>query len=99
MRFIDSCIRAAEEFNELTKIPKKKKPKEEKIGMFDYFKLRKAYNTLQLQYDVLENTVKDELYKEFMKKLGEPIEMERLRNDNKRLRLLVKSLKKEKQGK
>lgn len=88
MGFIASCIRAAEEYTESTK-----KLKKEKGGLFDYFKLRKAYNTVVLERDVLENTIKDELYKEFMKKLGEPVENDRLKKENKRLRQQVKSLK------
>lgn len=50
-------------------------------------------NTLEGEVDVLENSIKDELYKEFMKKLGESFENERLRKENKRLRQQVKSLK------
>ena len=86
--FIASCIQAAEEYTKSTK-----KFKKEKCGLFDYFKLRKAYNTVVLERDVLENTIKDELYKEFMKKLGEPVEVDRLKKENKRLRQQVKSLK------
>lgn len=50
-------------------------------------------NTLEGEVDVLENTIKDELYKEFMKKLGEPMEVERLRKENKMLRQKIKVLK------
>lgn len=56
-------------------------------------KQKRKINTLKLKVEVLENTIKDELYKEFMEKLGEPIEIERLKNDNKRLRKKVKQLK------
>lgn len=63
--------------------------------MYNKLKLLRRINTLENQIDVLENTIKDELYKEFMKKLSEPIENERLRKENKRLRLQIKSMKEE----
>lgn len=63
--------------------------------MCNKLKLLHRINTLENQVDVLENTIKDELYKEFMKKLSEPIENERLRKENKRLRLQIKSMKEE----
>lgn len=53
----------------------------------------KEINALKLEVETLKNSIKEELYKEFMKKLGEPIEAERLRKENKRLRQQVKSLK------
>lgn len=85
MRFLSSCVKAAKEYTDSSK--------RKKGGLFDYFKLRKAYNTVVLERDVLENTIKDELYKEFMKKLGEPVEVDRLKKECKRLRQQVKSLK------
>lgn len=63
--------------------------------MCNKLKLLHRINTLENQVNVLENTIKDELYKEFMKKLSEPIENERLRKENKRLRLQIKSMKEE----
>lgn len=56
-------------------------------------KLIKCINALETKIESLENTVKDELYKEFMAKLSEPQELVRLRKENKRLRLQVKELK------
>lgn len=56
-------------------------------------KLIKCINALETKIESLENTVKDELYKEFMAKLSEPQELVRLRKENKRLRFQVKELK------
>ena len=49
-------------------------------------------NTLENENETLKNTIKDELYKEFMKKLGEPLEIARLRKENKKLRKQKKEL-------
>lgn len=62
-------------------------------GTYIIAKQKRKINTLELKVEMLENSIKDELYKEFMEKLGEPIEIERLKNDNKRLRKKVKQLK------
>lgn len=56
-------------------------------------KLRKRINTLELENESLKETIKEELYRTFMEKLGEPQEIERLRNDNKALRKKIKTLK------
>lgn len=61
--------------------------------MFDYMKLLRKYNKVQGELEVLKETVKDELYKKWMDKLGEPLEMERLRKENKDLRKKIKVLK------
>jgi len=49
-------------------------------------------NMLENRVDVLESTIKDELYKEFMNKLSEPVELERYKKENKYLRNKVKVL-------
>ena len=49
-------------------------------------------NTLENENETLKNTIKDELYKEFMKRLGEPLEVSRLKRENKRLRKQKKEL-------
>ncbi len=67
------------------------KTKDKIIGFCD--KKQRRINTLELQVETLENIIKDELYKEFMAKLGEPAEIQRVKKENKRLRLQVKSLK------
>ena len=55
-------------------------------------KKRKKINTLENENETLKNTIKDELYKEFMKRLGEPLEVSRLKRENKRLRKQKKEL-------
>ena len=69
------------------------KPVKEKLP--SKIKLRRRINTLETENEVLKNTIKDELYKEFMKKLGEPDENKRLREENKRLRMKIKDYKEE----
>lgn len=56
-------------------------------------KMRKRINALETENEMLKESIKEELYKTFMAKLGEPLEMERLRNDNKNLRKKIKTLK------
>lgn len=58
-----------------------------------WIKQHRQINTLENKVEALENTIKEELYKEFMKKLGEPMEVERLRKENKMLRQKIKVLK------
>lgn len=55
--------------------------------------LIKKINTLTNEKETLKECIKDELYKTFMEKLNEPLEVERLKKENKRLRAKVKSLK------
>ena len=56
-------------------------------------KMRKRINTLECENEVLKNAIKDELYKIFMKKLAEPEESKRYKEDNIRLRKQIKVLK------
>lgn len=56
-------------------------------------KMRKRINTLETENETLKNTIKDELYKIFMKKLAEPEEAKRYKEDNVRLRKQIKVLK------
>ena len=56
-------------------------------------KLGKRINTLELENEVLKNAIKDELYKIFMKKLAEPEEAKRYKEENIRLRKQIKVLK------
>ena len=59
-----------------------------KIGEKD-----KKINTLENKIEELESVIKDELYKIFMEKLSEPAKIEKLIEENKRLRKKVKLLK------
>lgn len=63
------------------------------MKIFNIIKLNKKINTLENQVETLENSIKDELYKEFMKKLGETTENDRLKKENKKLRAKIKDLK------
>lgn len=58
-----------------------------------WIKQHRQINTLENKVEALENSIKEELYKEFMKKLGEPMEVERLRKENKMLLQKIKVLK------
>ena len=58
-----------------------------------WIKQHRQINTLENKIEALENSIKEELYKEFMKKLGEPMEAERFRKENKMLRQKIKVLK------
>ena len=63
------------------------------MKMIDIIKLKRKINTLENQIETLENSIKDELYKEFMKKLGETAENDKLKKENKKLRIKIKELK------
>ena len=58
-----------------------------------WLKQWREINTLKLEVETLKDSIKEELYKEFMKKLGEPLENERLCKENKMLRQKIKVLK------
>lgn len=50
-------------------------------------------NTIENELETLKNVVKSELYKEFISKLGEQYEIDRLKKENKKLRMQNKTLK------
>ena len=56
-------------------------------------KMRKRINTLEIENEMLKNTIKDELYKAFMKKLNDSEADKRYKEDNIRLRKQIKVLK------
>ena len=55
--------------------------------------LIRKINTLELNISVLEDTIKEELYKTFMDKLKEPQELNRVKKENSNLRKKNKVLK------
>lgn len=63
------------------------------IGISKKDKLKKRINTLENENETLKETIKNELYKCFMNKLNEPLELDRIKKENKRLRNKVKILK------
>ena len=65
------------------------------INRIEVSKYKRRINTLELEKKELEEIIKDGLFKEFIKKINEPIELERLRKENKRLRKKIKDLKEE----
>ena len=56
-------------------------------------KMRKRINILETENEMLKNTIKDELYKAFMKKLSDSESDKKSREDNIRLRKQIKVLK------
>ena len=60
-----------------------------------YVKLLRKYNKLETEYEALKEEVKDECFKKILEKIGEPLEIKRLREENKRLRIKVRTLKNE----
>lgn len=54
--------------------------------MFKVIKLYKRINTLENENETLKKIIKDELYDAFMNKLYETDEIQRLKDENKRLR-------------
>lgn len=54
--------------------------------MFNIAKLYKRINTLENENETLKKIIKDELYNAFMNKLYETDEIQRLKDENKRLR-------------
>lgn len=63
--------------------------------MFDYLKLLRKYNTLESKYESLKSDIKEDCFNKIINKLGEPLEIKRLREENKRLRIKNKELKAE----
>ena len=60
-----------------------------------YIKLLQKYNRLENEYQVLREYVKEECFEKIIDKIGEPLVIRRLKEENKRLRIKVKELKAE----
>lgn len=67
--------------------------KEKIKDFFDFVKAQQKIRRLENEVETLNNSIKDELYKEFLKKLAESTENERLKKENKMLRKKTKILK------
>ena len=67
--------------------------KEKIKNIFDGAKAQLKIHRLENEVETLNNSIKDELYKEFLRKLGESTENERLKKENKMLRKKIKILK------
>ena len=55
--------------------------------------MQQRINSPECEVEVLQDTIKDELYKTFMEKLKEPTELARYKRENQNLRAKVKTLK------
>lgn len=83
------------------KQPISKKKKVDSKNLFEddtlpsKWKMRRRINSLESENEILKEVIKDELFKKFMDKLGEPEKVKRLTEENKRLRLQNKSFKEE----
>ena len=58
-----------------------------------YLELQKQYNTLELKYETLKDQLKEDCFKSLLKVLSEQNDVERLRAENKKLRMKIKELK------
>ena len=56
-------------------------------------KLKRQYNKLETEHEVLKEYVKNNCFNKLIEKIGEPEENKRLKDENKRLRLKIKDLK------
>lgn len=53
----------------------------------------KKINSLESELETLKSNVKDELYKKLMEKFDEPLVIQRLRKENKRLKEKIEKMK------
>lgn len=64
-----------------------------KNKIFDYIKLRKKYNKLKLNYEILEEYEKNKTFKKILEKFNESEKLKLLTAENKYLRAELKRLK------
>lgn len=60
---------------------------------FDVVALNMRNNALENENEILRTIIKEELYKDFINKLGEPDVLRKTKEENKRLRAKVKELR------
>ena len=60
-----------------------------------YIMQKRKINKLEREIESLQETIKDDLYVSFMERLNENYEVERLRKENRNLRLKVRELKRQ----
>lgn len=58
-----------------------------------YIELLRKYNTLELKYETLKSQVKEECFKQVLNTLNNQLQTDRLKEENKKLRLKIKELK------
>lgn len=58
-----------------------------------YIELLRKYNTLELKYETLKSQVKEECFKQVLNTLNNQLLTDRLKEENKKLRLKIKELK------
>lgn len=56
---------------------------------------RKKYNTLFGELELLKEVMRDDIYKNTVKKMIQPMELTRLKRENKRLRTLLSTTREE----
>lgn len=64
-----------------------------KHGLFDYFKLLRKFNTLTIKYESLVEATKNDCFKELLHKIENYQNVEKLKKENKELRLKIRALK------
>ena len=65
-----------------------------KIKRFkSYRDLSKKYNTLNLDHEILKNSIKDKLLDAYLDYLNKPEELKRVKSENKKLRKQIKTYK------
>jgi hypothetical protein len=60
-----------------------------------YITQKRKINKLEREIESLQETIKNDLYVSFMERLNENYEVERLRKENRNLRLKVRELKRQ----
>ena len=65
----------------------------DKNGLFNYFRLKRKYNSLLIKYEALKQSVQDGLFEVVYKKINDDAGVDKLKQENKYLRKQLKTLK------